>query len=298
MDNKIKEILINKYLSAPKGWAKWLTAKANYNLQKALIEEYPFLDNMTERMYWLVNELTEFPKCPTCGKIITKFGKIRSLTGSSRFGYSTYCNNNCSAKNSNTIKKRKQTSLEKYGDETYNNPDKTTATCLNKYGSGRNNNKTKQTMLERYGIASYLNSDKVSKLRNNKEVQHKIQKAKYLHNTFNTSKPEEEYYQRLCEQYGIDNVKRQYKDDRYPFNCDFYIISEDLFIELNLFPTHYSEPFDPTNIQHLQLLEQCKNNPKNWVEEKLVEIWAGTDVEKYEYAKKNNLNYIRIYKED
>lgn len=214
-------------------------------------------------MYWLVNGLTEYPKCPTCGQIISKFGKVRSLDGKCRLGYSIYCNNKCSAANNNTIIKRKQTSLDKYGNENYNNPDKTTATCLERYNSGRNNKKAEQTMLERYGVSSYLQTKEIAKLRNNSEIQTKIQKKKAFNHTFNTSQPEEEYYKLLCDKYGQLNIVRQYKDQRYPFNCDFYIKSEDTFIELNLFPTHYTEPFDETNEEHLILLEQCRTSPKN-----------------------------------
>ena len=55
-----------------------------------------------------------------------------------------------------------------------------------------------------------------------------------LHNTFNKSKSEDKMYQKLCEQYGASDVIRQYYDKtRYPFHCDFYIKSKDLFIELN-----------------------------------------------------------------
>ena len=43
------------------------------------------------------------------------------------------------------------------------------------------------------------------------------------------------------------------------------------------------------------LLEHCKQNPSNWIEEKLPRIWAGSDVKKYNIAIKNNLNYLRIY---
>jgi len=114
--------------------------------------------------------------------------------------------------------------------------------------------------------------------------------------TANTSKPEEEMYLQLCEQYGEDNVKRNYnEDERYPWHCDFYIISEDLFIELNKFPTHYTEPFNKNNPEHIKLLEHCKTNPNNWVEQGMVNIWAGTDVLKYETAIKNKLNYQVIY---
>lgn len=49
-----------------------------------------------------------------------------------------------------------------------------------------------------------------------------------------------QYKTELESLYGSDNVISQYQDKRYKnpktgvlFNCDFYIPSEDLFIELN-----------------------------------------------------------------
>ena len=42
------------------------------------------------------------------------------------------------------------------------------------------------------------------------------------------------------------DVITQYKDDRYPFACDFYIPSLDLFIECNYHWTHGGKPYEGT----------------------------------------------------
>lgn len=47
------------------------------------------------------------------------------------------------------------------------------------------------------------------------------------------SKPEELMYERLVHRFGAQDVVRQYKSDRYPFLCNFYISLMDLYIELN-----------------------------------------------------------------
>ena len=45
-----------------------------------------------------------------------------------------------------------------------------------------------------------------------------------------------------------DDIIRQYYDkDRYPFNCDFYIKSKDLFIEYQGHPSHGYCPFNRNN---------------------------------------------------
>ena len=43
-------------------------------------------------------------------------------------------------------------------------------------------------------------------------------------------------------QYYPDVIYDVIVDGRYPYYCDFYIPSEDLFIELNAHPSHGSKP--------------------------------------------------------
>ena len=56
-----------------------------------------------------------------------------------------------------------------------------------------------------------------------------------------------------------------YKDERYPFNCDFYIGDLDIFIELNLHWTHGKEPFDVKNKENLKIVEQWKEKTLNFM---------------------------------
>lgn len=114
---------------------------------------------------------------------------------------------------------------------------------------------------------------------------------------FNTSKPEEELYQQLCEQYGKENVKHPYSEDpRYPFACDFYIVSEDLFIELNRFWHHGPHPFDENNPEDIELLNKWKEKAKTSEQYKAaIHTWTIRDVNKIKTANKNNLNYKLIY---
>lgn len=51
-------------------------------------------------------------------------------------------------------------------------------------------------------------------------------------------------YTLLCNIFNVDDIIRQYSDNRYPFCCDFYLKSLDLFIELNFHWTHGGHPFD------------------------------------------------------
>ena len=124
----------------------------------------------------------------------------------------------------------------------------------------------------------------------------KMNPTKVRNNSFNTSKPEEEFYQYLITVFGEEDVVRQYTDSRYPFRCDFYIKSQDLFIELNLLWTHGGHPFDPESEEDRNLLEywQTKAETSDFYKN-AIETWTIRDVKKLEAAKKNNLNYITYY---
>ena len=131
-----------------------------------------------------------------------------------------------------------------------------------------------------------------------KERAQKEYETKKKNNTFNTSAPEELYYSYLKEKYGEENVKRQYSDSRYPFRCDFYISSEDLFIELNLSWTHGGKLFDINSSDDLEKIERWKNKAQTSdFYKNAIETWTVRDVIKYNTFIKNNLNFKIYYNE-
>ena len=58
--------------------------------------------------------------------------------------------------------------------------------------------------------------------------------TKKKNGTLNSSKDEKLILNNLIQKYGLNNVYYHYKEERYPFECDFYIKPLDLFIEINL----------------------------------------------------------------
>lgn len=123
--------------------------------------------------------------------------------------------------------------------------------------------------------------------------------------TTNTSSYEENFYIFLKSIFNNNDIIREYYDkERYPFHCDFYIKSLDLFIELNFHWTHDNHPFDKNDENDLAILNKIRskqhylnNGNKNsyFVKEN---VWTKRDVEKLQYAAINNLNYIIIYTQD
>ena len=130
-----------------------------------------------------------------------------------------------------------------------------------------------------------------------RERTEKAQETKRIRNTLNTSEQENVFYSQLCEKYGQENVLRQYRDKvRYPFRCDFYIKSEDLFIELNAHWTHGGRPWNPDDpeCQKQLAIWQEKAKVSKFYQEAIL-TWTVRDVKKAQTAKENNLNYKIVY---
>lgn len=196
--------------------------------------------------------------------------------------------------------------------------EKTRATCLERYGAARYldsdagksrmaevretpefrqkmkdiissddvQEKTHQTCLDRYGVPFPMQLE---------ETVVKVGDTKRKNGTWSKSKSEEKMYQFLCDRFGKDDVKRQYRQDaRYPFHCDFYIPSRDLFIELNATWLHGGHWFDETNpddVQQLQLWKDLEQQGKRFYGV-AIDVWTVRDVKKRKMAEENGLNYL------
>lgn len=129
-----------------------------------------------------------------------------------------------------------------------------------------------------------------------KSVTEKITTTKHLHNSFVYSGPEEQFYAKLLQQYGAEDVIRQYKDPRYPFNCDFYVKSKDLFIELNYHWSHGKHPYDASSEsdkkREARLREKAKSS-KAYAS--TLKIWTQVDPAKLNILRANHLNFMIIY---
>ena len=114
--------------------------------------------------------------------------------------------------------------------------------------------------------------------------------------TFTKSKPEEDYYKYLVEKYGKNDVFRQYKSEKYPFACDFYIKSIDKYIECNYNWTHGFHPFNKNNPEDIAILKkwESKTNGNDYYANAIY-VWTDLDVRKHKIAKENNLNIEFLY---
>ena len=157
-------------------------------------------------------------------------------------------------------------------------------------------NKSKDTCLKKYGKTSYCQT---------KEYEERAYKSKKKNKSFNTSSAEQRIELFLKQKFP--DLKTQYKEERYPFACDFYIPSLDLFIE---YQGHWSHgdglgAFNGYNKVHIEKLKiwLCRSNEVNF-KGKLkksyldaMNVWTIKDPKKREVAKENNLNWVEFFEE-
>ena len=136
------------------------------------------------------------------------------------------------------------------------------------------------------------------------EIQKKAYEGRQRNGAFITSIEENEVGKLLKEKFP--DLKTQYRDDdRYPFTCDFYIPSLDLFIEYQGYWTHGGEPYTGTENQ-LKIVEGWKRksdelNFKGKFKKSYkiaINTWTVSDVQKRETAKENKLNWVEFFNKE
>lgn len=206
--------------------------------------------------------------------------------------------------------KMEETSIKKYGVkylfQAKEIKEKIRQTCLQKYGTDWTaqadivKQHQKETLLKKYGVTnSYCIPDVLKSFQERKEeIQNKRDNTKRKNKTFGTSIPEQKSYKLLLTIFNQNDILRQYKDkDRYPYNCDFYIKSLDMFIECNYFWTHHGHYFDKTNQEDINELQKMINLSETHNFYKgAIKVWTESDIQKRDTAKQNNLNYKVFWK--
>lgn len=260
--------------------------------------------------------------CSRCAGALTSTLDKRKKTVKGKYGVEFV------AQLEKSTEKAKATKLKKYGDAHYNNMEKNKQTCLERYGvdnifknlelrknyeqkrvdsiranSTEENNwifrdtfdpnieKRKQTCLEKYGVEHYVQSDEFKE--KSPEIVKKIWKTKKKNGTTNTSEPENKIAELLIAFFG-DQVKREYVSEKYPFHCDFFIPSEELYIEYHGFFTHGGRAFFNTD-DDKNKINKWKSQKNSQFIEHAIKGWTVMDVNKRNIAYENNLNFIEIY---
>ena len=230
------------------------------------------------------------PLCPICHKPVNFIGKTSKM-------FSKYCSNSCRAKDpknyNNWIEGQKKYNKEHYGVE---------------YNWQRNDIKEhrKEQLIKHYGTINLHEVDELKEKMIQTSLIHwgtknpmqssEIKNRKYItqkhNNSFNKSKPEDQSYKLLKEKYP--DIIRQYKSKLYPFACDFYIPSLDLYIECNYHWTHGGHPFDKNNIEDNKKLQMWESKNTKFYNN-AINVWTIRDTEKLDILKTNKLNYLIFF---
>ena len=229
-------------------------------LRDFIKEETPLLDSpeykMGTKLYWIFNGITSWDDPRVCCR---QCGKpfIGKNVASVREGYVRFCSRRC------------------------------------QYDSPEVQDQIRETCLERYGVTNaYLIPDVVQSFKDRKEeIQRKRDETKRLHHSFRDSDNERKAGEILKQIYP--DLILQYKSEKYPFNCDFYSPSEDLFMEFNGSWTHGRKFYDPSD-------ETCQETLKEWEEKakvskfyvNAIKTWTVRDVSKKKFSEENNLKYL------
>lgn len=201
--------------------------------------------------------------------------------------------------------KARKTCLEKYGVTNGGSSEqakqKAKGTCQEKYNvnyytqTEEYKQKYKQTCLEKYGSTNYFSSE---------VFYEKVIKTKKSMSRF-----EQKIFDYLKEIFDESDIISQYKDERYKnqrtnykWNCDFYIKSLDLFIEVQGIKEHNNHPFNPNDQNDLNELALLKQKEQEKLKEKnytryssIIEGWTVIDPMKRQVAQENHLKYLELF---
>lgn len=158
-------------------------------------------------------------------------------------------------------------------------------------------------MLEKFNTTSYQKSiDYQQKKHIIKKKEHDTKKSKGVFGK--RSEAEKRCFVKVKEKW-IDADHSYMDENRYPFNCDMYIPSQDLFIECHFSQYHHYKPFDKNcigDLAELSRLNHIINSPyltnsykKEYID--IIKTWTVSDPLKFETFLNNKLNYKIFYTE-
>ena len=235
-----------------------------------LEHRYNDSDSLVETLQRMRMGIEEKPKCAhkDCDKLVKWIGRKRAL-------FTKYCSNECRARSEETLELRKITSLEHWGTE-----------CP------LNSSLFREQQFSKTGY--YYPSQ-------NPIIKQKMYVGKRKAMMGGMSKMEKRLYDILRDELGYE-FETHYKTDLYPFACDVYIPSLDLYIEYQGWQGHGTHPYDKNSSEDNEILEKSKINEeivlsKNKTSQYsgMIYTWTVSDPLKRETAKKNGLKYLEIF---
>jgi len=200
-------------------------------------------------------------------------------------------------------------------------------TCINKYGvehpmqceaikdkmnwainSDDVRNKIVETFNERYNGSSPFSDEGVRQrgiktMMDKYNVEYPLQHQEFFDKMIETKKANNILRSSIAETKFFNDLKKifpdalsNHKTEQYPFLCDCYIPSLDLYIELNYFWTHNDHFYNPSSKEDNDIVFEWESK-NNKFYENAIETWTQRDMNKHNTAIKNNLNYLVFWTE-
>lgn len=254
------------------------------NIHRYLTTRYSDSGSLKETLYRIKHHIDIRPICKICRGKVKFVGKGDRLFG-------TYCSKKCLNNDVELWKVKHDTDKAKHGGKlgwnvSYeNNVKYRKITLENRFGTYDNavrymKYRQKESVVKKYGVTNVM---KV------KEFKDKwLASLKKNNPNIGTSIQETSIYNAIKQKH-LD-VKFHYTNDpRYPFECDFYIPSLDLFIEYQGHQTHGGHPYDKDNPDDQSLAKWIKQIFGSNL------TFIKRDPYKRHIAKKNNLNFIELW---
>lgn len=196
--------------------------------------------------------------------------------------------------------KSRATKLERYGDENFSNTEKARRTRYmengGKWHAGDFIQKAQETCFRNNGFRCAFSENGLRSGFDVEDIRRKAFQTMRRNGSFGKSKAEDQCMRILAGKFGEDDVVRQYRSEKYPFRCDFYVKSLDLYIEFNGTWTHGFHPFDPkspADDARLRFLIAKAETSEYY--RRAVYVWTELDPKKRETARVNCLNFIEVW---
>lgn len=159
-----------------------------------------------------------------------------------------------------------------------------------------------------YSKVQYVNSNTLVLIkcnRCNKFFTQKPQKHLIGHgcpfcHDYNSSNEEKYILKLLRKKFNL--LETQYKSDKYPWRCDYYIPELELYIEYQGYWSHGKigsktlGPYDKNNKEHQRILNIWKQkSTKHSTYKRAIDVWTIRDPLKRKTAKENGLNWLEFF---
>ena len=261
----------------PRSYFKKLKASKNRKILEYVEKMTPKLSDgkylVSTKVFWVLNGLSDFPKCRICGKpLLQNVGATE--------GYPTHCSAKCLSDDPEVLKRKNESFERRYGEG-----------ITNPFQSEDVKRQIDRTNLERYGTKRYTQTKsyrmRVSSMHD--EIEAKKKRTHFANSSFCDSKPETVAFNILRRKFP--DLVRQYSSVEYPYSCDFFSKSENLYMEFNGTWTHGGHPFNPVDENDVKTLDEWRRKAeKNDYYRNAIYTWTELDPRKMDTARKNGIN--------